>query len=101
MSQILATKETSITRHLLPEKNARKKDVSVSVGRLDPGHYNLKRMAEEMKNIFKIYNYNLDTEINTPLGQLEIKGQYLLFCKFFMVFFNYCKPSYAFCSHFQ
>ena len=52
-----------------------KKDASVSVGRLNPGHYNLKRMAEEMKNIFKIYNYNLDTEINAPLGQLEIKNK--------------------------
>ena len=49
-----------------------KKDVSVSVGRIPTGHYNLESMAKEIEEIFKTYRVKLDTKINTPLGQLEI-----------------------------
>ena len=50
-----------------------KKDVSVSVGRIPTGHYNLESMAKEMKSIFKTYSYNkLVTNINNSFGQLEI-----------------------------
>ena len=51
-----------------------KKDPSVSVGRLSPGHFNLESMAEGIKQIFQRYNYALDTKTNTPFGQLEIKN---------------------------
>ena len=50
-----------------------KNDVSVSVGRIPTGHYNLESMAKEMKSIFETYNYNkLVTNINNSFGQLEI-----------------------------
>ena len=49
-----------------------KKDVSVSVGRIPTGHYNLESMAKEMKRIFETYNYDLATNINNSFGQLEI-----------------------------
>ena len=51
-----------------------KKDPSVSVGRISPGHYNLESMAEGIKNIFQRYSYVLDTKTNTPFGQLEIRN---------------------------
>ena len=50
----------------------KKKDVSVSVGRIPTGHYNLESMAKEMKRIFETYNYDLATNINNSFGQLEI-----------------------------
>ena len=50
----------------------KKKDPSVSVGRIPTGHYNLESMAEAIKNIFEIYKYDLVTKTNTPFGQLEI-----------------------------
>ena len=49
-----------------------KNDVSVSVGRIPTGHYNLESMAEEIKHIFERYKYDLVTKTNTPFGQLEI-----------------------------
>ena len=49
-----------------------KRDVSVSVGRIPTGHYNLESMAKEIKSIFETYKYVLDTKLNTPFGQLEI-----------------------------
>ena len=49
-----------------------KKDVSVSVGKIPTGHYNLESMAEGIKHIFERYNYDLVTKTNTPFGQLEI-----------------------------
>ena len=50
-----------------------KKDVSVSLGRMPAGHYNLESMAKEMKSIFETYGYNkLATKINNSFGQLEI-----------------------------
>ena len=52
-----------------------KKDVSVSLGKMPTGHYNLESMAEAIKNIFKNYNYVLDTKTNTPFGQLEIANK--------------------------
>ena len=50
----------------------KKKDPSVSVGRIPTGHYNLESMAEGIKHIFERYNYALATKTNTPFGQLEI-----------------------------
>ena len=51
-----------------------KKDVSVSLGKMPTGHYNLESMAEAIKNIFQKYNYVLSTKTNTPFGQLEIRN---------------------------
>ena len=51
----------------------KKKDPSVSVGRIPTGHYNLESMAKEMKSIFLTYKYDkLVTNINNSFGQLEI-----------------------------
>ena len=44
----------------------------VSVGKIPPGHYSLERFANEIKDIFKTYNYRLATETNTPRGLLKI-----------------------------
>ena len=55
-----------------------KKDVSVSVGRIPAGHYDLESIAKEIKGLFERYRYfDLDTKINTRLGQLVItkKGE--------------------------
>ena len=50
-----------------------KDDVSVSIGRIPAGHYNLESMAKETKSIFETYKYNkLVTNINNSFGQLEI-----------------------------
>ena len=51
-----------------------KKDTSVSIGRMPPGHYDLESIAEGTKKIFQRYNYALATKTNTPFGQLEIKN---------------------------
>ena len=52
-----------------------KKDVSVSVSKIHPGHYDLESLAKEITNLFSQYNYNgLQTEANTPLGQLAINN---------------------------
>ena len=48
------------------------KDLSVSVGKIHPGHYTLEHFAQALRDIFKIYKYNLATEINTSFGQLII-----------------------------
>ena len=50
----------------------KKKDPSVSVGRIPAGHYNLESMAKEIEKIFILYKYKLDSKINNPFGQLEI-----------------------------
>ena len=47
-----------------------KRDPSVSVGRIPAGHYNLESMAKKIEEIFKTYNYKLDTKINNSFGQL-------------------------------
>ena len=49
-----------------------KKDPSVSIGKINPGHYTLESMAQEIANIFKSYGERLNTKTNTPFGQLEI-----------------------------
>ena len=49
-----------------------KKDSSVSVGKINPGHYTLGSMAQEIANIFESYRQKLNTKTNTPFGQLEI-----------------------------
>ena len=49
-----------------------KKDPSVSVGKINPGHYSLESMAQEIANIFKPYIGKLNTKTNTPFSQLEI-----------------------------
>ena len=50
-----------------------KKDVSVSVGRIPAGHYDLESIAKEIKGLFERYRYfDLDTKINNSFGQLEI-----------------------------
>ena len=49
-----------------------KKDPSVSVGKINPGHYTLESMAQEIANIFKLYGEKLNTKTNTPFGQIEI-----------------------------
>ena len=49
-----------------------KKDPSVSVGKINPGHYTLESMAQEIANIFKPYGGKLNTKTNTPFSQLEI-----------------------------
>ena len=49
-----------------------RKDPSVSVGKINPGHYTLESMAQEIANIFKSYGQKLNTKTNTPFSQLEI-----------------------------
>ena len=49
-----------------------KKDPSVTVGKINPGHYTLESMAQEIANIFESYRQKLNTKTNTPFGQLEI-----------------------------
>ena len=43
-----------------------------SIGKIPPGHYSLEHFANEIKDIFKTYNYKLATETNTPFGLLKI-----------------------------
>ena len=50
------------------------KSITLPVGQVLPGHYNLERIALEIGNLFIKYNYKLETEINQPLGQLVIKN---------------------------
>ena len=45
---------------------------TVFVGKIPPGHYSLDRFANEIKKIFKTYDYPLTTETNTPFGLLKI-----------------------------
>ena len=52
----------------------KKRDPSVSVGRIPAGHYNLENMAEEIKTLFQRYSYVLATKTNTPFGQLVIRN---------------------------
>ena len=49
-----------------------KKDPSVSVVKINPVHYTLESMAQEIANIFKLYGEKLNTKTNTPFGQIEI-----------------------------
>jgi len=48
------------------------KDKFVSISKIPPGHYSLERFANEIKDIFKTYNYPLTTETKTPFGLLKI-----------------------------
>ena len=48
------------------------KDTSVSIGKIPPGHYSLESLANEIKDIFKTYNYRLTTETNTLFGLIKI-----------------------------
>ena len=47
-------------------------DPSVSIGKINPGHYTFESMAQEIANIFKSYGEKLNTKTNTPFSQLEI-----------------------------
>jgi len=47
--------------------------VSIS-NKLLPGHYDLERLAKEINGLFENRKYKLETEINTPVGQLVIKN---------------------------
>jgi len=47
--------------------------VSIS-NKLLPGHYDLERLAKEIDGLFVKRNYKLETEINTPVGQLVVKN---------------------------
>ena len=52
-----------------------KKDPSVSVAKIPPGHYNLERVSKVIDGLFEKYQYRqLETEINTPGAILEIKN---------------------------
>ena len=52
-----------------------KKDPSVSVSKIPPGHYNLEGVAKVIDGLFEKYQYRqLETEINTPVAILEIKN---------------------------
>jgi hypothetical protein len=46
--------------------------VGVSVSKLLPGHYDLESLAKEIEGLFAKRKYELETEINTPVGQLVI-----------------------------
>ena len=51
-----------------------KKDPSVSVSKIPPGHYNLQAVAKVIDCLFEKYQYRqIETVINTPLAVLEIK----------------------------
>jgi len=50
------------------------KNITLPVGQVLPGYYNLERITLEIGNLFIKYNYKLETEINQPLGQLVIKN---------------------------
>jgi len=45
-----------------------------SISKILPGHYNLESLAKEIDSLFSKYKYDLETETNTPLGQLVIKN---------------------------
>ena len=49
------------------------KDEVLSISKLPPGHYNLESLAKEIGGLFAKFNYRLETETNTPVGQLVIK----------------------------
>ena len=52
-----------------------KKDPSVSVSKIPPGHYNLQAVAKVIDGLFEKYQYRqIETVINTPLAVLEIKN---------------------------
>ena len=44
----------------------------ISLVKLLPGHYDLDSTAKKLSGLFKKYNVELQTEKNTPLGQLVI-----------------------------
>ena len=51
-----------------------KKDPSVSVSKIPPGHYNLEGLAKVIDGLFEKYQYRqLETEIKKPVAILEIK----------------------------
>ena len=51
-----------------------KKDPSVSVAKIYPGHYNLEAMAKVIDDMFEKYDYHLKTKIHTPVASLRIKN---------------------------
>ena len=52
-----------------------KKDPSVSISKIPPGHYNLEGMAKVIDGLFDKYKYKqLETEINTPVAILDEKN---------------------------
>ena len=52
----------------------KKKEDSVSLSKIPPGHYNLNALAKVIDGLFEKYQYRqLETEINTPVAILEIK----------------------------
>ena len=52
----------------LAELSDREIDPPVSIGKIPPGHYSLDRLANEIKDIFKTYGYQLATETITHFG---------------------------------
>ena len=48
------------------------KQGNASVMKIPPGHYNIEILGKEIKDVFKIYSYQLGTERNTPFDQLVI-----------------------------
>ena len=52
----------------------KEKDKALSISKLAPGHYNLESLAKEIDSLFAKYKYDLETETNTPVGQLVIKN---------------------------
>jgi len=62
-------------RHLIKTKSSfqaelgdQERDPPVSIGKIPPGHYSLDHFANEIKDIFKTYGYQLATETITPFG---------------------------------
>ena len=52
-----------------------KKDPSVSVTKIPPGHYNLEDVKKVIDGLFQKYQYRqIEAEINTPVAILEIKN---------------------------
>ena len=65
----------TLKREGSPVLGDEKKNPSVSVSKIPPGHYNLQAVAKVIDCLFEKYQYRqLETVINTPLAVLEIKN---------------------------
>ena len=52
-----------------------KRENSVSVSKIPPGHYTLGSLAKLINGLFNKYNYHqLEAQINTPEAMLQIKN---------------------------
>ena len=57
------------------ELDDEKRESSVSVSKIPPGHYTLESLAKVINDLFHKHNYRqLEAEINTPEAMLEIKN---------------------------